>query len=265
MSNSDVLYEKIGKTSVITINRPEKRNAMNEQTRRGIIDSWIRFRDDNTANVAIITGSGDVAFSAGNDLAEIYKGVTADDSWEAPIKGAGSLQMAVMQGLEVNKPVIAAVNGYCLGAAFGLALACDILYCSPNAVFGCSEVKYSHMAGGGQATRLSQIIPIGWAMELALTGDSIDANKALDLGIVNRVVDQKDLMNKCMDLADRMNSVSSALLSNTKEFLYKSRSLPLNEGLHLEGIYYERIRQAEEYDVGTQDFAEGRRKSVRPV
>ena len=173
--------------------------------------------------------------------------------------------MAVMQGLQVNKPVIAAVNGYCLGAAFGLALACDILYCSPNAVFGCSEVKYSHMAGGGQATRLSQIIPIGWAMELALTGDSIDANKALDLGIVNRVVDQKDLMNKCMDLADRMNSVSSALLSNTKEFLYKSRSLPLNEGLHLEGIYYERIRQAEEYDVGTQDFAEGRRKSVRPV
>ena len=81
MSNSDVLYEKIGKTSIITINRPEKRNAMNEQTRRGIIDSWIRFRDDRTANVAIITGSGDVAFSAGNDLAEIYKGVNADDAW----------------------------------------------------------------------------------------------------------------------------------------------------------------------------------------
>jgi E-phenylitaconyl-CoA hydratase len=263
--NSDVLYEKIGKTAVITINRPEKRNAMNEQTRRGIIDSWIKFRDDSDANVAIITGSGDVSFSAGNDLAEIYKGGSNDDSWISPIKGAGSLQMAVMQGLEINKPVIAAVNGYCLGAAFGLALACDILYCSPNAIFGCSEVKYSHMAGGGQATRLSHTIPMGWAMELTLTGDSIDSKRALDLGIVNKVVEQKDLLNTCLALADRMNSVSSALLSNTKEFLYKAHALPLNEALQLEGIYYEWIRRAEEYDLGTQDFAEGRRKSVSPV
>ena len=264
-NNSLVLYEKKDNIALITINRPEKRNAMDEATRRAIIDAWVRFREDQASMVAIITGTGDVAFSAGNDLKEVYQGLPEDTSWISPIKGAGSIQLATMQGLKINKPVIAAVNGYCLGAAFGLALACDIRYCSPNAVFGCSEVKYAHMAGGGQATRLSHTLPMSWAMELTLTGDSIDADTAQRLGIVNRVVSQDNLVQSCLDLAKRMTVTSQTLLSNTKEFLYKARSLPIDEALHLEGVYYDRIRQVAEYDQGTKDFAEGNRRSVQPV
>jgi len=262
---SIVSYDRQDGIAIVTINRPEKRNAMDEATRRAIIDAWVRFREDPEALVAIITGSGDVAFSAGNDLKEVYQGAAEDTSWVSPVKGAGTIPMATMQGLRINKPVIAAVNGYCLGAAFAIALACDIRYCSPNAVFGCSEVKYAHMAGGGQATRLSHTLPMGWAMELALTGDSINAETAKRLGIVNQVVPQEKLMQACVDLAQRMTSTSEALLRNTKEFLYQARSLSLSEGLDLEGLYYDRIRRAGEYDQGTQAFAEGRRRSVQPI
>jgi E-phenylitaconyl-CoA hydratase len=250
--------------AVITINRPEKRNAMNEAVRRGLTDAWLQLKEDDDLWVGILTGAGDNSFSAGNDLREIYRGIP-DDDWQPPIRGAHTLGTATMRGLGQRKPVIAAVNGYCLGAAFALALACDIRLCSPNATFGCSEVRFSHMAGGGQSTRLARDLAMGPAMELVLTGDSIDAETAARWGVVNRVVPQDELLPAALDLARRMLKAGPTLLYETKEFMYQALGRSLEDALHLEGLYYERIRQAPAYDQGTENFAEGRLGKVQTV
>jgi len=253
-----VLFEKRDDhIAIIRFNRPDKRNAMNEATRRAIVDAWVRLKDDDDLWVAILTGAGDLSFSAGNDLRQIYQGIE-EAPWQSPIRDGNTINMATMRGLGLRKPVIAAVNGYCLGAAFAIALACDIRICSSNATFGCTEVRYSHMAGGGQATRLANMIPMGPAMELVLTGDSIDADTALRWGVVNRVVPQDQLLDSAIELAQRMTRVSPVLLCETKEFMYRALSEPLETALHLEGLYYERIRRSPDYDEGTRSFAEKR-------
>lgn len=260
--NNLVLFETPAPhVALLRINRPEKRNAMNEQTRRAMIDAWLRVKDDDDIWVAVLTGVGDASFSAGNDLREIYHGLP-DDPWQPPVRDAHTVGMAAMRGLGLRKPVIAAVNGYCLGAAFAVALACDIRICSPNASFACTEVRYSHMAGGGQATRLARMLPMGPAMELVLLGDPIDAETALRWGIVNRIVPQERLVETAVAMASRMTSVSPTLLNDTKEFMYLSQGRPLDDALHMESVYYERIRQAPEYDEGTRAFAERRTEKV---
>lgn len=259
MAEPLVLFERDDRTAIITINRPDKRNSFTEATRRELIDHWIAFREDPDLDVAILTGAGDVSFSAGSDLREIARGIEADASWVSPVRGLSSIALAGMQGLNINKPVIAAVNGYCLGAAFAVALACDIRLASPNAVFSAAEVKYGHMAGGGQATRLARMLPFGWALELCLTGDRIDAETALRIGVINRIVPQDKLLDEARALAGRMIECGPTVVRETKEFMYRSLGLPLNEALHLEGLYYERIRRTRDYDEGTTAFAERRR------
>ncbi|MEO9256628.1 MAG: enoyl-CoA hydratase/isomerase family protein [Tepidiformaceae bacterium] len=258
MQNDLVLFERpVDHVALITINRPEKRNSMSEHTRRAMIDAWLKFKDDPDLWVAILTGAGDLAFSAGNDLREISTGLP-DDDWQAPVRDSHTVAMAAMRGLEIKKPVIAAVNGYCFGAAFAVALACDVRLCSPNATFGCTEVKFSHMAGGGQATRLARFIPMGPAMELALTGEAVDADTALRWGLVNRVVPQAQLVPEALELAKRMCIAGPDLLSETKDFMYQSQGLSLENALYIEGIYYDRIRNSPRYEQGTKQFVKNR-------
>ena len=262
MAASLVTFESpAAHVALITINRPEKRNAMNESTRRAMIDAWQKFQDDDDLWVAVLTGAGDLAFSAGNDLREIATGLPGEP-WQTPVRGMHTVGMAGMRGLGVRKPVIAAVNGYCFGAAFAVALACDVRICSENATFGCTEVKYSHMAGSGQALRLARYIPMGRAMELALTGDSIDAKTALDWGIVNRVLPQSELVPSAINLASRMVNAGPTLLQETKEFMYKTLHASIDEAYHLESIYYDRIKLDSRYDQGTQQFVENRNKHI---
>lgn len=247
--------------ALITINRPEKRNAMNEATRRQMIDAWTRFQDDENLWVAILTGAGEVSFSAGNDLREIATGLP-EEEWQSPVRGLHTVGMAAMRGLGITKPVIAAVNGYCFGAAFAVALACDVRICSPEATFGCTEVKFSHMAGGGQALRLARYLPMGQAMELALTGDSIDAQTALQWGIVNRVVPQSELIDSAVNLAQRMCNAGPALLTETKDFMYRTLHSSIDEAFALESVFYDRIKADPRYDQGTQQFVKNRNAHV---
>ena len=256
-----VLERPAEHVALITINRPEKRNAMNEHTRRGMIDAWLEFKDDPDLWVSVLTGAGELAFSAGNDLREISTGLP-DDDWRPPVRDSHTVGMAAMRGLGIKKPVIAAVNGYCYGAAFAVALACDVRLCAPEATFGCTEVKFSHMAGGGQATRLARFIPMGPAMELVLTGESVDAETALRWGIVNRIVPQAELVGAAIDLALKMCKAGPDLLSETKDFMYQSLGYSMEDALYLEGIYYDRIRNSERYDQGTQQFVKNRNAHV---
>lgn len=262
MDSNVVSFERAAEhVALITINRPEKRNAMNETTRRAMIDAWLKFKGDDDLWVAVLTGAGSLSFSAGNDLRELATGIP-DEPWQPPVLDGTTVGMAAMRGLGLNKPVIAAVNGYCFGAAFAVALACDVRLCSPEATFGCTEVKFSHMAGGGQATRLARFIPMGPAMELVLTGESVDAETAQRWGIVNRIVPQDKLRDEAVKLAQRMCTAGPELLQETKDFMYQSLGQSFEGALYLEGLYYDRIRNGPRYDQGTQQFVSNRNAHI---
>lgn len=255
MSNDLVLYEVKNRIAYITINRPEKRNSFTEDTRRQLIDHWLRFKYDDEAEVAILTGAGDVAWTAGSDLKEIGTGIiVSDPDWKPPIQGASTIGLACMAGLEIEKPIIAAINGYALGFGFALALACDIRICTPNAEFASTEVRFGHMAGGGQATMLPHSVPLGWAMELALTGDRIDAITAERIGIVNRVIPADELLAECTRVATRMIECGPTVVRWTKKFLYQAIGQTYRDGHALESLYYSQIAQSKDYDIGTQAF-----------
>jgi E-phenylitaconyl-CoA hydratase len=267
MAGTLVTYEVKDRIAYITINRPEKRNSFTENTRRQLVDHWMTFKYDDSADVAILTGAGDVAWSAGSDLREIGTGIEVDDpDWKPPIEGMSTIGLACMSGLDIDKPVIAAINGYALGFGFALALACDIRICTPNARFACAEVKFGHMAGGGQATMLPQSVPFGWAMELALTGDQIDAQTAERIGIVNRIVQPADLMDDATKLAQRMIECGPTVVRWTKKFMYRAMGQSYLDTHAMEGMYYSRIASSKDYDIGTQAFVQAENiKQVRPA
>ena len=255
MADDLVRYEVKDRIAFITINRPEKRNSFSEDTRRQLIDHWMTFKYDDSADVAILTGAGDVAWTAGSDLREIGTGIkVSNPDWKPPIEGVSTIGLACMAGLEIEKPVIAAINGYALGFGFALAMACDIRICTPNARFACTEVRFGHMAGGGQATMLPKSVPLGWAMELALAGDQIDAETAERIGVVNRIVPQDELLAECTRLATRIIECGPTVVRWTKKFLYQQIGQTHRDGLALEGLYYSRIASSKDYDVGTKAF-----------
>lgn len=266
MAEDLVRYEVQDRIATITINRPEKRNSFSEDTRRQLIDHWMTFKYDENADVAILTGMGDVAWSAGSDLREIGTGIkVSNPDWRPPIEGVSTIGLACMSGLEIDKPVIAAINGYALGFGFALALACDIRICTPNARFACTEVRFGHMAGGGQATMLPHSVPLGWAMELALTGDQIDADTAQRIGIVNRVVPPDQLMADARHMAARMIECGPTVVRWTKKFMYRAIGQSYLDAMELEGLFYSRIASSKDYDIGTQAFVNAPDiKDVRP-
>ncbi len=266
MTEELVTYEVRERIATITINRPAKRNSFTEDTRRRLIDLWMVFKHDEDADVAILTGAGNVAWSAGSDLREIGTGIeVADPGWRPPIEDTSSIALATMSGLDIDKPVIGAINGYALGFGFALALACDIRIGTPAARFASTEVKFGHMAGGGQAAMLPAVVPFGWAMELALTGDQIDAETAVRIGILNRIVPPEELMAECRDLAARMIACGPTVVRQTKRYMYRAIGQSYLDRMALEGIFYERIQRSDDYDVGTQAFVEAKDlKEVRP-
>jgi len=266
MTEELVTYEVKDRIAHITINRPEKRNSFTEDTRRQLIDHWITFKHDTEADVAILTGTGDIAWSAGSDLKEIGTGITVSNpDWKPPIEGVSTIGLACMSGLDIEKPIIGAINGVALGFGFALALACDIRIGTPNSRFACTEVKFGHMAGGGQATLLPSTVPFGWAMELALTGDQIDAQTADKIGILNRIVEPDQLIDECVALANRMIECGPTVVRQTKRFMYRAMGQSYLDSMELEGIFYQRIQSSKDYDIGTQAFVNAPNiKKVRP-
>jgi enoyl-CoA hydratase/carnithine racemase len=212
-----VLYEREGRVATITYNRPEVLNAINAELRADLNAAFLRFRDDDEAWVAIVTGAGR-AFSAGADLRAGGAGGTTR-YWEAP--SLTSLE----NGLEVWKPVIAAVNGYCLGFALTLVAACDFVIASERAEFGFPEVRIGVPTIQG-AIRMPR--RVGWqnAMELLLLGERVDAARAREMGLVWKVVAHDDLMAQARALADRLLTSAPLAVRATKEVAARSQELP---------------------------------------
>ena len=224
-----ILVDREGRVAILTINRPDKLNALSQQVRDEVLAALDELAADDGIGVVVVTGAGDKAFIAGADIGE-FEGRGPMDQREAM---RFPRLYDVMAGYA--KPVIAMVNGFCLGGGCELAMSCDIRIASDKARFGQPEIKLGLIPGGGGTQRLPRLVGIGHAMRLTLTGDMIGAAEAQQIGLVEVVVPHEDLRAKTMELAQKIAGMSPLTVKVAKEALRASERLPL-----CEGIVYER-------------------------
>jgi enoyl-CoA hydratase len=256
-SYETLLVERRERVAIITINRPEKRNALNIQTRAEGAAVLEELRDDESVGVVVFTGAGDKAFVAGADIGE-FAGRTALTQRDVML--GRSLFTAIDS---FPKPVIAMVNGYCLGGGCELALACDLRIASETASFGQPEINLGIIPGGGGTQRLTRLVGEGKAMELILTGDIIDAKTAFSIGLVNMVVPAADLAAKTMEIAGRISEKSPIALRMAKEAVKIASRSNLDEGLRREVDLFALCFSSEDKDEGVKAFLEKRKPSFK--
>src|SRR5947209_19924242 len=248
-----ILLERRGRVALITINRPEKRNALNIQTRAEGAAILDELRADDAVRVVVFTGAGDKAFIAGADIAE-FADRTAITQREV------MLERGLFNVIDAfPKPVIAMVNGYCLGGGCELALACDIRIASDKASFGQPEINLGIRPGGGGTQRLTRLVGEGKAMELILTGEMLDAQHAYRLGLVNLVVPAADLEAKTMELANRIAEKSPVALRMAKDAVKTAARSNLDEGLRREVDLFALCFSSADKDEGVKAFLEKRK------
>ncbi len=247
-----VTYELEGHVATITYNRPESLNAINAEMRRALNQAFARFRDDDSAWVAIVTGAG-TAFCAGGDIRDGQgsAGEFAGTFWEKPTVNSFE------SGWEIFKPVIAAVNGYCLGYGLTLVSWCDFVIASDRAEFGFPEVRIGVPTIVG-AIRLPQRVHWQYAMELLLTGERIGAERAKEIGLAGWVVPHEQLMGEARALADRLLAAAPLAARATKEVAVRSQSLPPVEAVRFGETMRIVALATEDAKEGLRAAAEGR-------
>lgn len=242
---SNLLIENSGTTRQITINRPEKLNALNKATIQELSEALTEASQNNTVKAIIITGSGEKAFVAGADISE-FNNYSVEEGKDLAANGQKILFDLIEQ---LNKPVIAAVNGFALGGGLELAMSCHIRVASSNARMGLPEVSLGVIPGYGGTQRLAQLAGKGKAFELIFTAEMMKADEALSCGLVNHVVEPEELINTCMGLCEKMSKNSSVAIA--------SAIRAVNAGFKDGENGYE--KEIEEFGncFGTQDFKEG--------
>ncbi len=255
MSSDSLLFDLTDQVAVITLNRPEVRNAMNRELSGALMEALQRVREDSAIRVAVITGAGRT-FSAGADLKERAQvGRAADASATSVIEASRATGFARMA---IEKPLIAAIDGYCLAAGFELALLCDIRICTPEARFGLPEITRGFFPGGGGPQRLMRAIPQAVAMEMILTGDPIDAPTALRVGLVSRLVPEQELWPTARQMAQRIAGHAPLAVKAAKEVAQTALDETLEQSLRFGSALRWIIGQTEDAHEGPRAFAERR-------
>ena len=239
--------------ALITMNRPERMNAMDAEAYQQLSEAWSRVRDDKDIRVAVITGAGDRAFTTGADLKSFVN--APQDLSQFWLTQQDQL---LNRGLEDRKPVIAAVNGYCLGGGMTLLLATDLRIATPSATFGLSEVARGIIAGNGGTQRVLEQLPYPIAMEMLLTGKRIDATVAERWGLVNRVVPQDQLLSTAFELAGEIAQNAPLAVQAAKELALRSRDVDRSTGLRLEQTMNRLLQFTADAKEGPAAFAEKR-------
>jgi enoyl-CoA hydratase/carnithine racemase len=247
MSYDHVIYEKRGHIAYVTLNRPERMNALDAHSHAELIEIFDDFERDDDAWLAIITGAGARAFCAGNDLKAT---VQASTNGERRV-GRGSRFAAITRGYHCPKPLIAAVNGVAAGGGFEIALACDVVIAADSARFGLPEPRVGLIAGAGGIHRLTRQIPLKPAMGMLMTGRMVAADEGYRLGFVNEVVPAPRLMEAAQRWADEMLECSPLLLQITKESAQAGFGMPVDEAIARD--WDQRIPRM----LGSRDYVEG--------
>jgi len=254
-----VLYDVDDELATVTINRPDKLNAMDSETYAALSAAWREFQTDEDTWVAIVTGAGDRAFSAGADLEEAIE--PGEIEW--PAFWRTQEEQILNNGLEIWKPVIAAVNGYCLAGGTTLLFATDIRIAGESAQFGLSEVKRGILPGNGGTQRAARQLPYTAAMEMLMTGDHVGADRAAEWELVNRVVPDDEVMATAEEFAERILSNGPLAVQAVKELAVRGRNMSLADAMRLEGSFQHHLLQSEDAKEGVMAFAEDRDPKYR--
>ena len=254
MSNYETItVERRGKVAVLTINRPDKLNALNKQVHTEGVAALDELRRDDGVRVLVITGAGEKSFIAGADISE-FEGQT-------PVSQRDLFhEKTFFNSIDAfPKPVIAMVNGFCLGGGNELAMACDLRLCSDNARFAQPEINLGIMCGGGGTQRLTRLVGEGRSMEMVLTGDMIDATTAEKIGLVNHVYPADQLEAETMKLADKIAEKAPIALQLSKEAVKFASRSNLDEGLRREVDLFAICFSTEDKQEGVSAFLEKRK------
>ncbi len=258
MDYKNILCEKKNKTAFVTINRPDKLNALNNATLLDLKECFRELKNDEGVNVVVITGAGEKAFVAGADISELNK---LDAVNGKLFSENGQEVFNIIEKL--GKPVIAAVNGFALGGGCELALACHIRIASEKAKFGQPEVNLGVIPGYAGTQRLTRLINSGRAAELIFTGDMIDANEAMRIGLVNKVVPPEELLNKAAELAEKISSKGQIAVRMALRAVVACDDVSDTEGQNLESSLFAVCCGTSDFKEGTLAFIEKRKPDFK--
>jgi enoyl-CoA hydratase len=244
--------------ATIVIDRPEARNALDPEHATALADAWRRFRDEEAARVAVVTGVG-TSFCAGYDLkASATRSVDGPESGSSGSNGSSDLFVAMLRDFDLFKPVIAAVNGVCAGAGMEMLGGVDIRVACPEARFGVPEPRRGLMAAGGTTARLPRQIPFPFAMEFLLTGTLYDAPTAFSMGLLNRVVPAENLMDVALEYARTIANNAPLSVRLTKQSALQGLGLSLKDAYANELSLIPILLESEDSREGPRAFAEKR-------
>jgi enoyl-CoA hydratase/carnithine racemase len=250
---SAVLHKREGPITTITLNRPDSRNRIDADIFSGLSRALTDFRDDPEALVAIVTASGE-AFSDGAHHEKLLR-PWAEGTFEVP--------PSIMRGLEIWKPLIAAVNGPARGGGVEIALACDIRILSETATLQLPEAGRGLIPGWGGTQRLPRMVPQAKAAEIIFLGVPMSAEEAYRVGLVNKVVPRDQLLPTATEWAAKICEKGPLAIRRAKEAMIRGREMPLEDGLRLELAFFEEMLQSEDYQEGLRALAEGRKPKYR--
>ena len=249
-------YKKEDRVATFIFNRPEAMNAMNLQLLGDFKKALEDFRDDDALWVGIVTGAGEKAFCAGADVEETLSFLKekAHKMWAFP---------SPYRRVDMWKPLIAAINGFCLGYGLEIAMTCDIRVAGDKARFGFPEVTLGIIPGDGGSQRLTRMIPYCKAAEMLLTGSLIDAQEAHRLGLVNVVVPPEEVMPKAKGYAEKICKAAPLAVRAAKEAMIRGRDMPMEDGLRLEFALNSYLTQTEDHQEGRKAFLEKRKSTFK--
>jgi len=249
----NVLFEPRGRVALITVNRPQRMNAIDPATSAELLHAFEAFRDEDALWTAVLTGAGERAFSAGADLVSMAASRDRGEALDFRVPFGG-----ITRKYECWKPIVAAINGHCLAGGLELALCCDIRIAAEHAQFGLPEVTRAIIPGAGGTQRLLRAVPAAAAMHLLLTGGRFDAQWALRFGLVSEVVAPADLLPRALEIAEVICGNGPLAVRAAKEAALRGRELPLEDGLRIENEQGRVVVASADAREGPRAFAEKR-------
>lgn len=259
---SSVATDRKGPVLHVVLDRPDKKNAVDPAMSDELIEIWEGFDDDDDLRVAVVSGAGD-AFCAGADITKM-------DAWYGQVDEADRREhfdnepglAGITKNFEVDKPTVAAIDGVCLGAGLELALAMDVRYCSPDATLGLPETKWGIIPGQGGTQRLPRLVGVGHALEMILSATPIDADRAEQIGLVNRVTD--DAVGAAIELAETISSRSPKAVRTAREAVQEGIDLSLEKALSLETHLADELRDGPDNRRAREMFKDGEEPDFSP-